>query len=292
VGKHTERVLVTGGAGFVGRYVIRELTDLGYCCIAPNRSALDLADEEAVRSFCGGREFTAVVHLAARIPGVADNALEDMMRQNMIATRNLLRASEPTGYFAYVSTLDVYGAPRMLPITEDSPTDPTTPYGITKLAAEKLVQAHAEAAGAQHCILRLAHVYGVGDRPVKLIPKTIDRVFHGQPPVISGDGGDRRDYIHVRDVARAVYGAFERRTEGIFNIATGRSRSVLEVVRTILAMSESRLEIEFKPRMAPRVDFQFETGKACQQLGFYPREDFAAGIKELCDDERLRKSLQ
>jgi nucleoside-diphosphate-sugar epimerase len=291
VGKDPEKVLVTGAAGFVGRYVIQELADQGYSCVAPNRSALDLADEKAVQSFCAGKEFTAVVHLAARIPSVAANGLEEMIRQNMIATHNLLRASGRTGYFVYVSTLDVYGMTKAS-ITEASPTDPMTPYGITKLAAEKLVQAHAEAAGILHCILRLSHVYGVGDRPIKLIPKTIERIFHGRPPVIFGDGSDLRDYIHVRDVARSVGAALKGRIRGVFNIAAGRSRSVLEVVRTILAVSESRLEIDFKARVAPRADLHFETTRARQQLSFFPQEDFEAGIKELCAEEWQQKSLR
>ncbi len=283
--KGTEEVLVTGATGFVGRHVVRELAGEGYPCVALERRTCDLTDVEALRSFCAGRRFLAVVHLAARIPGIAGDGLEEMIRQNMVATDNVLRAAEEASHFVYVSTLDVYGMPRALPISETSPTDPVTPYAISKLAAEKLVQAHRGANGRPHCILRLSQVYGPGERPIKLIPRTIERVTRGEPPMIFGDGSDLRDWVHVRDVARAVGAALRARATGVLNVATGRSRTVLDAVRAIVAASGRPLEPVARPRPTPRVDFQFNTRRIREALGFCPREDFDAAIRELCAQE-------
>jgi nucleoside-diphosphate-sugar epimerase len=280
-----DEVLVTGARGFVGRHVIQELAGQGYRVAALDRATCDLTDRKAVHGFFEGKSFSAVMHLAARIPGVGDGTLEDMFHQNMVATHNLLQASRHAGYFVYASTLDVYGVPGDLPITEASPTDPVTAYAITKLAAEKLVQASGAAAGTPYAILRLSHVYGAGDRPIKLIPKTVTRVAGGQPPEVFGDGRDLRDLVHVRDVARAVSAAFRTRARGVFNIAAGQSRSVREVVETIVGVSGRRLEPLHRPRQTSQVDFRFDTARAREMLGFEAREDFAAAIREIYEQD-------
>jgi len=280
-----EELLVTGASGFVGRHVVRELAGQGYRVVALERATCDLTDRKAVHAFFEGKSFSVVIHIAARIPGVGDDTLEDMFHQNMVATDNLLQASRPAGYFVYASTLDVYGVPQVLPITEASPTDPVTAYAITKLAAEKLVQASGAAAGAPYSILRLSHVYGAGDRPIKLIPKTVKRVAGGHPPEVFGDGGDLRDLVHVRDVARAVSAALRTRATGVFNIATGQSSSVREVVGTIVAVSGKRLEPVHRPRQTPRVDFRFDTARTRETLGFEAREDLTAAIREIYEQD-------
>jgi UDP-glucose 4-epimerase len=277
-----DQVLVTGAAGFVGRYVVRELLAHGLTCVTMERSACDLADAGAVRSFCAGRSWQAVVHLAARIPGTGGDELEPMIRDNMVATDNVLGSTPGAAQFVHVSTLDVYGRPTALPMDETSPTEPVTAYGITKLAAEKLVQARRGAAGLPHCILRLSQVYGPGEPPIKLIPRTVERLARGEPPVIFGDGSDLRDWIHVRDVALAVAAAIARRATGIVNVATGRSRSVLDVIRAIAIGSGRPLEPRFLPRPSPRVDFRFDVRRLEAVLGFRAQVDMEAALHELC----------
>lgn len=276
-----ENVFVTGAGGFIGRHVLGELTGAGYSCSAPSRSNCDLTNPGAVQSFCSSTPFTIVVHLAARIPQSGADLPEDMFRQNLFATNNLLQRLFPKTYLVYTSTLDVYGEPLSLPIRETSPTDPLTHYAIAKLATEKLIQSHCLSHGIDHCVLRLSHVYGAGDRPIKLIPKTIQRVLSGQAPEIFGDGSDLRDYVHVRDVARVITRAVQHKVTGIFNVASGHSCSVLDTIETILKAASSSLQPVLRPRAKPRVDFQFDISHLIQTLDFQPQEDFYRGIQEI-----------
>ena len=277
---HTEPVLVTGAAGFVGQHVVAELKQRGLPCVALRRGDCDLTDAAAVLAFGRGKRFAAIVHVAARIPGIGPDTIADMRRQNVQATENILGLTLLARQFLLVSTLDVYGEPRRLPITESTPTNPLTDYAITKFEAEQLVCARCPAA-KPFCILRVSHVYGPGDRPIKLIPKVVESVKAGRAPEIFGDGSDLRDFIHVRDVARAIVTAVERQATGLFNVASGRSISVRDAVRTILNASGTKLEPVFKPRQKPRVDWRFDVTALRKALDFEPCEDFKGGIREL-----------
>jgi len=214
-----ETILVTGAAGFIGRHVLAELRARGHHCLGLTRTLCDLTDAKAVAAFLRGKPIATVVHAAARMPGLGPHGLEDMLRQNVLGTSNLLEALPGKTYFVHISTIDVYGFPALLPIAERSSTEPVTPYAITKLAAEKLVQALCSPPRSC-CILRLSHVYGPGDDVVKLIPKTVECVSRNQAPEIYGDGSDLRDFVHVRDVARAVARTVECRATGILNVAS------------------------------------------------------------------------
>src|SRR5882724_11217770 len=164
----TNAIIVTGATGFVGAHLVRELNSKGRSCIAPNRATLDLTNNAAVKAFFASNSAQTVIHAAAKIPSCADDTLENMLRQNVFATANLCEATN--GYFIFISSLDVYGAPLQLPINESTPENPQTDYAISKLASEKLLQARGRESNRKVVILRLAHVYGPNDRPIKLIP--------------------------------------------------------------------------------------------------------------------------
>jgi Nucleoside-diphosphate-sugar epimerases len=201
-----------------------------------------------------------------------------MLRQNLLATANLWEATK--GYFVFISSLDVYGKPGRLPIDENTPENPQTDYAISKLAAEKLLQARSRDSVRKLGILRLAHVYGPKDRPIKLIPKILGQVQRGERPRVFGDGTDLRDFIHVRDVARAISLVVQKQPEGIINLASGVSVSVLDTVKNIISASGQKFEPILVPQMKEKIDFRFDTRKA-RALGFSPREDFSAAVREL-----------
>jgi UDP-glucose 4-epimerase len=272
-------VAVTGAAGFVGAHVVRELTSSGHQCIALDRSTLDLTDKAAVKTFFASRRVETVVHVAAKIPSFGDDTLDNMLRQNVLATENLWEAT--TGYFIFFSSLDVYGEPTQLPINESTLEDPRTNYAISKLTAEKLLLARARDTDRKLVILRLAHVYGPNDRPIKLIPKVIEQVRRGERPCIFGDGSDLRDFIHVRDVARAVKLILQQKVEGIINLASGTSVSVLDAVTTIIAESGAHFDPVLLPATKKKIAFRFDN-RRLRALGFLPRESFASAIRELC----------
>ena len=130
--------------------------------------------------------------------------------------------------------------------------------------------------------MRLAHVYGPNDRPIKLIPRVIEQVKSGERPRVFGDGTDLRDFIHVRDAARAVHLVVQKQPEGIINLASGISISVLDTVRLIITASGQDFEPIVLPRMKKKIDFRFDNRKL-RALGFSPREDLPAAIHELFD---------
>jgi UDP-glucose 4-epimerase len=282
-----ERVVITGANGFVGHHLMRELTAGGHRCFGLSRSACDLTDAVAVREFFREWRSSTVIHLASKMPGFGDDSIENMLLQNVISTENLLKEAPSLTAFIYISTIDVYGVPKKLPLSEASETEPGTNYAISKLAAEKLAKARCDAAGIPWCILRLSHIYGVGDRQIKVIPKMIERIANRQSPEIFGDGSDLRDFIHVRDVGRAVRGALENEICGVINVASGRSVSVRQLAEIIIGLSDDNLEPIFKPRQSRQVDLQFDVSKLKEVLNFTAQEDLTNGLRELYD-ERAR----
>lgn len=120
-----------------------------------------------------------------------------------------------------------------LPIREDHPTEPLTAYGRSKVVCERYLQETSAVRGCVLTVLRLAQVYGPGERPIKAIPRFIEAIRAGRPPLIYGDGSDLRDYVYVDDAARAMVLALEREAGGVFNISSGQPRSILDVARIL-----------------------------------------------------------
>lgn len=288
-----ERILFTGATGFVGRHLLARLqqSDAEVYAVARHVPATALprgayvacdlsrtTDGKALQSI----EAPVVVHLAALIPknSMPQESLEENIVGNLTTTVNLLKHLRGVEYFVYVSTLDVYGLPEYLPIDEKHPTGPITYYGAAKLSAEKILQVYCREAGISLLILRLTQVYGAGEPVIKVIPQTIARVANGVPPVLHGDGSDTRDYIHVSDVVEVIVRALKARPTGTLNVASGTSRSIAEVVETILRVSGCGITPLSQPRVKPCVHFAFDVSRLRNELGDLPQKDFAQGIRE------------
>jgi UDP-glucose 4-epimerase len=206
---------------------------------------------------------------------------------NLTTTITLLEMLRPGArYFIHVSTLDVYGAPASLPVDELHPTEPVTYYGAAKLSAEKVVQVYCQEAGIPLLILRPTQVYGPGEPAIKVIPRAIASIAAGQPPVIYGDGSDTRDYVHVSDVAEVIVRALKVRPVGVLNVASGTSRSIAEVVDTILRVSASGLTPLRQPRAKPCTHFAVAISRLESVLGRWAMKDFAEGVREQYDHQR------
>jgi UDP-glucose 4-epimerase len=287
------RILVTGATGFIGRHVLARLrqTDAEVIGVArrppdvtPERGgflACDLTSPPSVAALATvGPD--VVVHLAALMPraSVPQESLEENLAVNVLGLANLLRGCGQAPYFVYVSTVDVYGPPEYLPMDEKHPTQPATYYGVTKLAAEKIVQVHCGRAGTRLLILRPSQTYGPGEPPVKLIPQTIARVAAGQAPVLHGDGSDRRDYVYVADVAEGIARAVTARPAGTLNLVSGTSRSVAEVVETVLRVSGLGLTPVRLPRQKACLHLAYSTVRLREALGDWWQRDFAEGVCE------------
>lgn len=269
-----DRVLVTGGAGFIGSHLcdallaagrrVRVLDDLstGHRANLPDGVEFiegDVADPETVARALEGVD--ACCHLAA-IASV-ERGVQDWRgthRVNLTATIALMDAIRARPIpLVYASSAAVYGDCQDLPLSEAAPTRPLSAYGADKLGCEL----HAAVAAHVHAIpttgLRFFNVYGPRQDPRSpysgVISIFCDRLVRNTPVTVFGDGGQTRDFVYVADVVRALVRALERRTAGaaVFNVCTGRPTSVLELANVIADLAGAAPDIRFGPPRAGEI---------------------------------------
>jgi UDP-glucose 4-epimerase len=279
------KLLVTGGAGYIGSHVVRlaeaagaEITvvdDLSTgitnritCPIEQIELSQDLAIEQLTK-LMSDTEFDAVIHLAARKQvGESVEQPERYYRDNVGGLANLLTAMRATGTekIVFSSSAATYGMPDVDTVSEDYPGKPINPYGETKLVGEWLVRA-ASVWGLRSVNLRYFNVAGSGysdladTAALNLIPIAINQIRAGKRPVVFGndyqtsDGSCIRDYVHVQDLAAAhlsavSYLANSKRPFDTFNVGTGVGASVFEVLNALKVASGIDFEVEVGPRRA------------------------------------------
>jgi UDP-glucose 4-epimerase len=279
-------ILVTGGAGYIGSHTVHALADAGEPVIVLDnlstgfRSALpesvplfvgDTGDSNLVSSILEAHEVKAIIHFAASI--VVPDSLRDPLgyyRNNTMNTRSLLEAAvrAKVGQFIFSSTAAVYGNPDKLPIAEDAPLKPMSPYGSSKLMSEIMLQDVAAAHDLKYVILRYFNVAGADPKlrtgqstptATHLIKVAVETVLGIRPTIdVYGtdyptpDGTCIRDYIHVSDLAAAHSAALAHLRQGgastTFNCGYGHGYSVLEVLEAVKRVAGHPLAV----RMADR----------------------------------------
>jgi UDP-glucuronate 4-epimerase len=306
-------VLVTGAAGFIGSHVAGALLAAGRTVVgidnfdpfydrAVKESALrdlhaargftflelDVRDRDRLRSILAG--VSAVVHLAAR-PGVRQSVERPWVYRdvNEGGTRSVLKACAAAGVrrVVFVSSSSVYGAGAESPFREDATLGPpTSPYAATKQAGERMVQAFVRDGGGRAAIVRLFSVYGPRQRPDLALHLFARRLASGLPVPILGDGGSRRDYTHVADVARGIVAALDwtRAPDAAceaFNLGAGHPVRldwlVAEVARCLGV--EVRLDVR-PPHPADLPVTWADPARARAVLGFVPQIPLTAGVAE------------
>ncbi|HZS64082.1 MAG TPA: UDP-glucose 4-epimerase GalE [Xanthobacteraceae bacterium] len=264
-------VLVTGGAGYIGSHMVHELTDAGESVVVLDdlstgfRSALpanvplfigDVGDQNLVSSIIGVHDVDAILHFAGSI--VVPDSVRDPLgyyRNNTANSRTLLEAAVKANvrHFIFSSSAAVYGNPDMLPVAEDAPTRPLSPYGTSKLMTEIMMHDIAAAHDFKYAILRYFNVAGADPKQrtgqssaaaTHLIKAAVETALGARPRLeVYGtdyptpDGTCLRDYIHVTDLARAHSAALAYLRQGgasmTFNCGYGRGYSVLEVIEAV-----------------------------------------------------------
>ncbi len=302
------RVLVTGGAGYVGSHALVELREAGHEPVvfdnlseghapAVGECRLitgDLADEEQVRGALRETRAEAVMHFAAS--AYVGESVEDPEKyyfNNVVNSLRLLRAMRGAGVerLVFSSSCTLYGVPERVPITEEFPVQPINPYGRTKAAVEAALSDYAAAYGLRYASLRYFNAAGampdgsIGEDhepETHLIPLVI-RAALGQRESISIYGADYptpdgtciRDYVHVLDLATAHVAAMEALDERpvmVYNLSTGRGHSVREVIETVRRVSGREfavVEAERRPGDPPAL--VGSSAKVRQELGWQPR---------------------
>lgn len=245
------RVLLTGGAGFIGSHIADACVERGWDVTIVDdlstgrRENLnsrarfiegDLTDPAIVQSLFDGKEFDVVNHHAAQIDvrkSVADPAWD--AEQNIVASLRLFEAAASSGVKRIVFASSggaAYGEPQYAPQDENHPFAPLSPYGCAKLAVEHYLGFYRHVRGMRAVALRYGNVYGPRQNPhgeAGVIAIFAGRMARGETVTINGDGAQTRDYVHVRDVVRANVAVMDSDLDGAFNVGTGIETSVSEL---------------------------------------------------------------
>ena len=303
------KVLVTGGAGFIGSNFVRlllrarrdvEIVNLDKLTYAGNPESLaDVANDSSYQFIRGDitdrnvlrelfqRGFDAVVHFAAETH--VDRSIEDaspFLNTNIFGTHCLLEAARnfPKVRFIHISTDEVYGsAPAGVAFKEESPLDPRSPYAASKASAEHFVTAYANTYGISSVILRCTNNFGPFQFPEKLIPLMIANASEDKPLPVYGDGLQERDWLFVEDYCGAITLALEKAKPGsIYNVSSGVSQPNLKIVRTILQLlgkPESLIQyVQDRPGHDRR--YALDSSKIQRELGWSPLVSFEDGIRK------------
>lgn len=299
-----QKVVVTGGAGFIGSHLARELVARGaHVTVYDNFSTgrtenlADLAGAievvrastlEPLRLARAMRGASCVFHLAA-VLGVKRTWEEPIrvIHENLVGTQNVLRAASDAGARTAVvaSSSEVYGDGSPPYSEEHTPAAPKTGYAAAKLTEEKMAEAFTIESGLKTSCMRYFNVYGRGQEASAYGFVTAifcDRVRAGLPPVIFGDGTQTRDFTFVEDIVRGTILAAERGGEHeVLNLGTGRETSVLDLSRTLLAAAgRNDLAPAFAPQRADEVRRRVaDASKARSLLGWSPEISLEAGLR-------------
>jgi len=304
------RLLVAGGAGFIGSNFIRYLlgvhddwrvVNVDKLTYAGNLANLeDLADDPRYRfvraDICDGARIgeivaetgpDAIVNFAAETH--VDRSIDDpslFLRTNILGTQVLLDAARKAGVARYVqiSTDEVYGSLGPTGrFTEDSPLRPNSPYAASKTAADLLARAYFMTYGTPVLVTRCSNNYGPYQFPEKLIPFFVTLLAAGKPVPVYGDGRNVRDWIHVDDHSRAVEAVLLRGRPGeVYNIGGGNERTNLEITKLLLAaLGKPETMMKFVPdRPGHDRRYAIDDSRIRTELGTIPQVPFEEGLRE------------
>ncbi|SDJ26614.1 NAD-dependent epimerase/dehydratase family protein [Salimicrobium halophilum] len=292
------KVLITGGAGFIGSHIAEELLEAGYevvivdLLITGKKTNIPLGARfykrdirEKLDDIFQKEQPDYVIHQAAQV-SVGASMKEPVYdsRTNVVGTVNLLQAcvTYKVKKFVFASSAAVYGNPEYLPIDENHSVSPLSFYGLSKWTAEMYIRRFSDIYGLSYTILRYANVYGMrqdtqGEAGVIAI--FTDELLHGRSPVVFGDGGQTRDFIFVKDVARANRLALEAGDGETINVGSGSRVSLIELIRLLEnTMAQPVIPVFEEEREGDIRESVLANQKAADLLGWQQRYSLAEGI--------------
>ena len=291
-------IVITGGAGFIGSHLAWELSKENEVIVIDNLYTgkeenvppgaklikADIRDYSAIAELISNADY--VFHEAAQV-SVVESIRDPVFTEevNVIGTLNILKALlNGHGKLVFASSAAVYGDNPNLPLKESERPKPLSPYGVTKATAEEYLRVYHELYGVPTVALRYFNVFGPkqsANQYAGVISIFINRALAGEPLVIFGDGKQTRDFIYVKDVVKAnLLVAESKRANGrVFNVATGRQTTILELAMKIIEITGSNSSVLFdKPRPGD-IRHSLADISEIRKLGFEPEFSLEEGLK-------------
>ena len=302
------KVLVIGGAGFVGSHIVDQLVHenpaeirvLDNLVRGKEANLAQALPSGKVRLIKGSitdldtlrgavKDCDYVFHLAALWLGECVSNPRSALEVNVVGTYNVIEACRDAGVkrVVYSSSASVYGNALTIPMTEEHPFNNRTFYGATKVAGEQFFRSFNDMHKMNYVGLRYMNVYGprmdYKGTYVSVIMKVLDRIDEGKRPVIHGDGSQAYDFVHVEDVARCnILAMKSNASDEFFNVGKGTKTTINELVQKLLAITGSKLQPEYHAQEHIFVSNRLgSTDKAEKLLGFKAVKDLDAGLKSV-----------
>ena len=308
-------ILVTGGAGFIASHVIILLVNkypnykivnydvLDYCANLKNVESVkdrenykfvkgDILSADLVNHVLKTEQIDTILHFAAQ--SHVDNSFGNSFpftQTNILGTHVLLESAKVHNIcrFVHVSTDEVYGEGHVndTAMVEESILAPSNPYAASKAAAENILHAYARTYDLQYKIVRMSNNFGCRQYPEKLIPRSILRVLSGKKAQVHGDGSYKRNWLHVKDAARAILCIIKLGgTDEIYNVSGDEEYTNLDVVHKIIALLKAKPDesLEFVTNRPGQDERYAIDDQKIRALGWAPQCDFDAGLAEIVED--------
>ena len=295
------KVLITGGSGFIGSYLVKHLLEQGHEVKVLDlrkpdieHKKLEFINKSIMDELAEDIHGCDIVYHFAAMLGVdnSDKRPLETMRINLEGSVNVFKSAVEANVkrMIYASSSEVYGEPRELPIGEDSVKGPVSAYGVSKLAAEIYAKAYNHEFGTDIKIVRFFNVYGRGQSNNFVIPIFINKALENKPLKVFGEGSQTRCFTYVEDIAEGVFTVLEKgKTGEAYNIGNNQPTTILELAQTIKAVTGSKSEIikagfGRATRLKSReIEYRIPDISKMKALGWEPKTMVREGIKKILE---------
>lgn len=294
-----KKILITGGAGFIGSHVSDAFLQKEYKVVVVDKELtenikniskkikfynIDLNDAQSIRDLIEKEKPHVISHHASELVGVKESIINPQKAfQDIILASNLFEAAKNTTVkqIIFSSSANIYDKKSILPINELAKVNPVSPYGITKLAIETYCSYLEQMWGMKFTIFRYFNVYGPRQRLTKdagIIPLIIDKTLKNKEVIIYGTGEQTRDFTYVKDIAYANVLASEKNVSGIFNVGTMKELSINKLIKLIEEMLGKKIKRKYKSNFDEIGRSLADNSKIKKYLQWSPETNFKDGL--------------